>query len=93
MKKLIWISALVPTQGADTYGGVRIGTHDSEEDALDDLRDWLNDQGGEDVPDAANIAEALDESPQVAYWNVESREIEVVPPAILDPTEDGHNGH
>jgi hypothetical protein len=37
----IWVSALVPVEGADTYDGVRLQASLSEVDCYRDLAEWL----------------------------------------------------
>lgn len=99
MKKTIWISALVPTEGADTYDGIRIAISDTEEEAFDDLFEWLCDCGAcdEDVPEVGTllgIRELLNDSQAVRFWNVESSEVTFTPPAVVripDPNQEAQS--
>jgi hypothetical protein len=78
--KKIWISGLVPANGADIYNGIRLAVSDSEREALADLVDWtLNniDEKAPDVDDAPleDLRAYLNDSDEIKSWNVEERTI------------------
>ena len=47
-KQSIWVSALIPTVGADVYDGVRLSAASTEIEALHELVEWLQDEGTAD---------------------------------------------
>lgn len=83
--KTIWVSALVPAEGADLYNGVRLAVSDSEVEAYRDLAEWLSECSGEDLSfeeklaleqgTVEQIADALGASLEIRSWNVEEREL------------------
>jgi len=75
----VWISALIPRKGADTYGGVRLQVSSSEQKCYQDLAAWLCD---EDIigknPTKKKIIERLDsevENSEILLWKVEKQEL------------------
>lgn len=67
----VWVSALVPTNGADCYDGIRLCVFLSEQAAYTDLAEWLE----TDVRTIPGIIDELNDSSQVSSWNVEEQTI------------------
>lgn len=76
----IWISALIPAHGADTYDGVRLQASLSEEDCYRDLAEWLEIEYESNVQVAAALDAQLDVFKQrsgyeLDRWKVEAQEV------------------
>lgn len=78
----VWISLLVPREGADTYNdcGVRVQVSLTKEDCFRDLADWLEVEyeSVEATQDA--LGEAMDEESAregygVRHWHVEEQTV------------------
>ena len=82
MEQDIWISALVPKQGAEVYDGIRLTVSTNERKAWEDLNEWLAEEDEDlissGLPDKEFIMGvylALNSSKKVLFWNVERRTI------------------
>lgn len=73
----MWISALIPKEGADCYDGIRLQASATEKAAYRDLAEWMESEGGESLKNASvkTIREALDSCPEILTWKVEKQEI------------------
>lgn len=72
----LFVSGLVPVNGADTYDGIRLSVHYTKLDAFKDLRDWLSDDDGYELPDnptVEQITAALNACEEIESWNVEEQ--------------------
>lgn len=56
----IWISALIPRQGADVYEGVRLQVSLSESDCYRDLGEWLTDSTDWEYEEEDGVADDFD---------------------------------
>lgn len=81
---IVYVSGLVPTEGANVYNGIRLSVFATERRAYQDLAEWLVE--GKDEPELdpetatnAEIAEALSNSDEVQSWTVEPQTIFDVP--------------
>lgn len=73
----VWISALIPAVGADTYDGVRVSAFLTEEDCYRDLADWLEIFYESNAQVAAALDEAVDwdDDLGIKCWKVEEQRI------------------
>jgi dsDNA-binding SOS-regulon protein len=82
----IWVTALIPTRGADTYEGVRTGAALSERDAYLELLSFFD--TAEDVTldrtsTNEEIAEVLNSHREVQLWKIEEQEVSL--PGAAEP--------
>jgi hypothetical protein len=74
----VWVTALMPTKGADVYEGIRTGAALSEREAYLELLDFFDTADDVELDQTATneqIIDLLNSHPEVNFWKIESQEV------------------
>ena len=77
----VWVSVLIPREGADVYDGARTQVSLSEADAYRDLAEWLEREDVDPLTATreqveAEMSDALDND-EILMWKIECQEVEL----------------
>ena len=70
----MFISAIIPTQGAEIYEGVRTTISLTEEEAYEDLADWLDGTFTTVIDTIDRLNQAVTDN-EIKLWKVEEQKI------------------